>query len=126
MDINGKKAVKGTGPSVLTDVAAATSTGGGSSNKQWVIKFPNGIKIQSDTIDIGANSGQVQFPLPSAYTGDHFVVMISTASAVTATADEHVNQAHVPTGANKLTHIEAENIGGSTWAFTYLSIGKDL
>lgn len=124
MDINGNQIVKGTGPSLITTLADATDTGAGSNNKKWVITFPNGIKIQSDTIEVGSNT-TANFVLPEAYTEKHYTVIVSIAASVGTSADNLCVHAEIPSGAENLTHVQLENINNTARDFSYISIGKD-
>lgn len=125
MDINGSAIVRGSGPQTLSGVAGATVGGEDGKNKQWVLKFKGGVKIQSDTVDVAANSSP-EFALPEAYTEDHYTVLVSCAESLADDITQHSSGGWVPSGPNKLSHVQIENIGEATRSFTFLSIGKDL
>lgn len=129
MDINGKQVVKGAGPGLISGVADATAQGSSEhAGKQWIQKFSNGIKIQSDVVDVTADGGPIAFALPEAYTDDHYVTVVSVTEALGTGNDEVCCHAEIPTDASgkKLTHVDVENINASDRMFTYISIGRDL
>ena len=124
MDINGKQAVKGSGPSVVTLVEDATTGGQEGTHKKWAITFPNGIRIQSDTVLISANS-TTEFALPVPYTEAHYLVVVSCAHSIGSSTEEHSNNGRPADAGNNLTHAQLQNTGDANRVFTYLSIGKD-
>ncbi len=123
MDINGKQVVKGAGPSILSLVGDSASGGQQGQEKKWVLTFPNGIKIQSDTVIVTANSTEA-FALPEAYTDAHYTVLVSCADEVGTGVNDHCLHGEPQTG--NLTHVIIENIGEDNRHFMYLSIGRDV
>ncbi len=124
MNINGKQVVKGTGTIKLDLVEDSTSGGEGGVNKKWAISFPNGLRIQSDTVSVTANNSLSEHSLPVAYTEAHYVVLVSCATEVGTGVDQHCNHGE-PSATDNLGKVTLENIGEAAREFTYLSIGKD-
>lgn len=124
MDLNGMLAVLGSGPQVLSGVGPATDGGEEGENKQWVLKFANGVKIQSDTVTVSAASTDETIALPSQYTEEHYTVMVTIAEEPSDAADLFCC-GYVP-ASDRLLYVAIQNNNANAIKYTYISIGKDL
>jgi len=129
MDINGRLDMQSYGePPVLSGVAAATATGNDGQDKQGVLKFSNGFKIQWNTVDVDADTA-TDFTLPSAYTEAHYGVLASYNETRSLTVNQSSVHAAVSVSPNNLTSVNLYQIAGAAGTFayvTYVSWGKDL
>lgn len=107
----------------LSNIVAATNPGNDGEEKQGTIKFPGGLKIQFDTVSVGANN-TTSFDLPEPYTEDHYTVITNFSSAVSVGGNEGTNSAWVPT-TGKLSKVRIRNAVDGTEQIGYISIGKD-
>ncbi len=124
MLINGRVALKGSSNDpVLLEWGAASDPGQSLIAKQGVLKFTNGMKIQWDTIVIGANSS-VAFTLPEAYTEAHWCSFAVMESTIGSTGNQEDAMSWVPV-ASILSKVVVRSIANGSRAVTYLSIGKD-
>lgn len=121
MDINGNLIVVGGGIPVLRNVGPASSGGVGGMQTKGTMVFPNGFKIQWDTVAIPSRSA-TDYTLPEAYTEAHYMAWGSYASeldvaTVTSSFTVFVKTLSlVRAYSNKVTTAEE---------MTYISFGKD-
>jgi hypothetical protein len=85
MDLNGNLTVLGGGIPVLRGVGPATEPGEDGMCTKGVLLFPNGFKIQWDTVSAPARAA-ASFNLPEAYTEDHYTVFGTYAVALDVAA----------------------------------------
>jgi hypothetical protein len=104
--------------------AAATDGGNDGVNRQGTLVFPGGLKIQWETVSTSAST-TAEFPLPEAYTGDHYNVVAVYADDTSGATAGNGLSAWVPAGANHLTHVEIRNDFDVALAVTFVSIGSD-
>lgn len=123
MLINGNVALKGSSNEPhLQEFGVSTDTTQ-STTKRGIIKFANGMKIQWDTVSIGAN-GTTTIDLREPYSKLAWSAYSVNATNVGNSDQETDNMAWVPS-TNPLTTVDVRHIGGSTEAITYVSIGQD-
>jgi hypothetical protein len=120
---------------VQTNIGAATQPGDsaqdpsatGGNNKKGTIKFPNGFKIQWDTVQAPSNTTGT-FDLPEPYTEDHYGVIVSWADSFLLAIDEGTLGAWVPgntESANKLTKVVIISAEPIQYDVQFVSWGKD-
>jgi len=108
----------------LSGIAASTNAAVDGENKQGVIKFPGGLKVQFDTVTANLNS-TTTVTLPEAYTEAHYTVIGSLASALGTGVTEDILALFVPSNPNTLTSVKIRSGANTDEEVTYISIGKD-
>ena len=125
MNLNGNFTVRGGTNTVLSsNIGPATVGGEDGNNFKCTLKFTDGVKIQFDTVNMSADQ-QAEFALPEACTEDHYSVVAFYASNLNLSGQEQEICSWIPSGANKLSHVELLKITAGNHHVTFLSIGKD-
>lgn len=127
MDMNGVLNIMNGGePPVLSNVSAASAGGNAGENKQGVLKFSNGFKIQWQTVDIAAD-GEATVGLVSAYTERHLGVMACYAETIGNTTNQSSVHIAIPAAPNALSKVAIFQIINSPdpASVTFISWGLD-
>ncbi len=131
MDFNGNVAFSGGGTPVLSGVGPTTASGGGGSggedgqNKKGVLTFPNGFKIQWDTVWIATSDTATSVTLQSGYTEAGYGVLANLSSEITHTVAEAGVAVWMQANDPK-NKINIEQLAASgPHDVTYVSWGKD-
>lgn len=125
MDFNGNLIVAGSqeGSPELTNFGSPSSQSENSTASKGTLTWPNGFKIQWDTISVSSDSA-ANSSLPEAYTGEHLLVICCFASNIND--GETQSSLSIRPGTAPLSEVRRKQNSPNTEKITYLSFGFDV